>query len=197
MLLPQSFLVLNKVAEALKESPTLRVEISGHTDNVGVAAQNQTLSQQRAETVKTYLESKGVEAARLSAVGLGSSRPIGDNNTEAGRAQNRRVELRVLPAAPADTGIPVVPSAVPSVVPSDPAAPAVPAPPTPPAAPLLPGEPNPTAPPIPPPPAIPTAPAAPIAPNVQAPASLGAPSPPPVPIPPPVAPLPPAVPAGG
>lgn len=197
VLLPQSFLVLNKVAEALKESPTLRVEISGHTDNVGVAAQNQTLSQQRAETVKTYLESKGVEAARLSAVGLGSSRPIGDNNTEAGRAQNRRVELRVLPAAPADTGIPVVPSAVPSVVPSDPAVPAIPAPPTPPAAPLLPGEPNPTAPPIPPPPAIPTAPAAPIAPNVQAPASLGAPSPPPVPIPPPVAPLPPAVPAGG
>ena len=202
VLLPQSFPVLNKVAEALKESPTLRVEISGHTDNIGAEAQNQTLSQQRAETVKTYLESKGVEAARLTAVGFGATRPIADNNTETGRAQNRRVELRVLPPASGETGIPVVPSNVPSVVPADQTAPTVPAAPTAPAAPgvptapVLPGEPNPALPAIPPPPSIPSAPAVPIAPNVQAPPSLGAPSPPPVPVPPPAAPLPPIVPSG-
>lgn len=202
VLLPQSFPVLNKVAEALKESPTLRVEISGHTDNIGAEAQNQTLSQQRAETVKTYLESKGVEAARLTAVGFGATRPIADNNTETGRAQNRRVELRVLTPAPSETGIPVVPSNVPSVVPADQTAPTAPVAPTAPAAPgvptapVLPGEPNPALPAIPPPPSIPSAPAVPIAPNVQAPPSLGAPSPPPVPVPPPAAPLPPIVPSG-
>jgi outer membrane protein OmpA-like peptidoglycan-associated protein len=191
VLLPQSFPVLNKVAEALKESPTLRIEISGHTDNVGAEAQNQTLSQQRAETVKTYLESKGVEAARLVAVGFGATRPIADNNTETGRAQNRRVELRVLPPPAGETGIPVVPSNVPSVVPADQAAPTAPASPS---APLLPGEPNPGLPAIPPPPAIPNAPAVPIAPNVQAPPSLGAPTPPAVPSPPPAP--PPLVPPG-
>ncbi len=206
VLAPQSFAVLNKVAEALAESPAVRVEISGHTDNIGEPAQNQTLSQQRAETVKKYLESKGISADRLTAVGFGSSRPVADNATEAGRAQNRRVELRVLSAAlevppipavpsplPTDPSLPVVPSVPPlptdqvPAVPSVPVAPVVPSVPAAPTAPAVPTVPAvPTAPAVPSAPAAPFAPAVPTVPSVPAPPSL-----PSLPSPPPVPPLPP------
>lgn len=83
--------ILDKVAEALKQFPSVKVAVEGHTDNTGNAATNQALSQQRAEAAMKYLVDKGVAAARLTAIGYGQTRPIGDNATEAGRAMNRRV----------------------------------------------------------------------------------------------------------
>jgi outer membrane protein OmpA-like peptidoglycan-associated protein len=82
------------VGEMLKGDPSLRLEIQGHTDKVGSAAANLRLSQDRAATVKAYLvQNAGVDAARLTTTGLGDTRPVGDNATDAGRAQNRRVVL--------------------------------------------------------------------------------------------------------
>lgn len=71
------------------------VEIAGHTDEQGDAAYNQGLSQRRADAVRSYLTSKGVDASRLSGAGYGETQPVADNTTSEGRAQNRRVELRV------------------------------------------------------------------------------------------------------
>jgi len=70
-----------------------KLTIEGHTDSSGAAAHNQALSEQRAASVKAYLVSQGVDAARLSTAGFGSSHPVADNASELGRAQNRRVEL--------------------------------------------------------------------------------------------------------
>ncbi len=82
------------VGELLKGDPSLRLEIQGHTDKVGSAAANLKLSQDRAATVKAYLvQNAGVDAARLTTTGLGDTKPVGDNATDAGRAQNRRVVL--------------------------------------------------------------------------------------------------------
>jgi len=91
----ESLGTLNDIAEQLKESGA-KVEISGHTDNVGSAAVNQALSQKRAEVVMTYLTSKGVPAESLVAKGYGSQAPVTDNGSAAGRAKNRRVELKLL-----------------------------------------------------------------------------------------------------
>ncbi|MFO1251413.1 MAG: OmpA family protein [Inhella sp.] len=85
--------LLSEVLALLKGDPKLRLSIEGHTDNVGDAKANLTLSQQRAQTVVAYLVQRGVAAARLRAVGQGSQVPVADNRTEAGRAKNRRVEL--------------------------------------------------------------------------------------------------------
>ncbi|MBH9579729.1 MULTISPECIES: OmpA family protein [Inhella] len=85
--------LLAEVLALLKGDPKLRLSIEGHTDNVGDAKANLTLSQQRAQTVVAYLVQRGVAAARLRAVGQGSQVPVADNRTEAGRAKNRRVEL--------------------------------------------------------------------------------------------------------
>lgn len=84
---------LNKVVGILKNIPTLRVEIAGHTDNMGTARYNQTLSEKRARAVKAYLVSKGISADRLTTVGYGLTKPVASNATEEGRAKNRRVEL--------------------------------------------------------------------------------------------------------
>lgn len=84
---------LDKVAALLKESADWRVLIEGHTDNIGGESFNRTLSEKRAAAVRNYLTATGIEAARLSSAGLGLSRPVANNDTEAGRAQNRRVEL--------------------------------------------------------------------------------------------------------
>ena len=193
VLLPQSFPVLDKVAEALQESPAVQLEVSGHTDNVGVPAENQTLSQQRAEAVKKYLEGKGVLPRRLIAIGFGASRPVADNATDVGRAQNRRVELRVLPGA---TSAPVVKPAVPAV-PSQPVAPAVPSVPVVPPVPGAPVVPTTEMPTVPTPPEMPSAPVVPTPtvlpgdPSVPAAPTGIAPSSPP---PPPAAPAPVALP---
>ena len=92
----QSFAVLDAVADVLKQRKSIQlVEIAGHTDNAGNAAQNKALSQKRAEAVKTYLVGKGVEADRLKPVGYGQEKPIGDNAKADGRQQNRRVEFNI------------------------------------------------------------------------------------------------------
>ena len=91
---PESDAVLGQIGEMLVKHTDMRLAIEGHTDNVGVAATNQTLSQKRAAAVKAYLVAKhGVDAARLEAKGFGSTKPVAPNTDEAGRQKNRRVEL--------------------------------------------------------------------------------------------------------
>lgn len=87
---------LNDIANTMKKYSTMVVEVSGHTDNRGAESFNQRLSGKRAQSVVDYLVNKGVAADRLKAKGYGSSNPIADNNTAAGRAENRRVELQIL-----------------------------------------------------------------------------------------------------
>lgn len=84
---------LNKLVNFLNQYPERRVVIEGHTDNVGSAAYNQALSQRRAESVRSYLTRQGIQSDRLSATGIGLSRPVASNETAAGRQQNRRVEI--------------------------------------------------------------------------------------------------------
>lgn len=85
--------VITEIAKMLKQDPSLRLSIEGHTDNSGTEAHNQQLSEKRAEAVKNVLTKDGIESNRLSSKGLGQSKPIADNATEDGKAQNRRVEL--------------------------------------------------------------------------------------------------------
>jgi outer membrane protein OmpA-like peptidoglycan-associated protein len=91
---PESAKALAPVGDLLKSQAALKLEIQGHTDNVGTAAANLKLSQDRAAAVKAYLlQTFGIAADRLSATGLGDTKPVGDNKTEDGRSKNRRVEL--------------------------------------------------------------------------------------------------------
>jgi len=91
---PDSYTILDIVAASLIANPEIRIEIAGHTDNTGSIATNLRLSQARADAVRTYLASKGVSPDRMVANGYGPSQPVAPNTTPAGRAQNRRVELR-------------------------------------------------------------------------------------------------------
>ena len=88
--------ILDNVANVLNEYESLNVRVEGHTDSQGSAELNQQLSQQRADAVMAYLVEKGIAAERLSAVGYGQNRPVASNETEAGRAQNRRVAFTVV-----------------------------------------------------------------------------------------------------
>jgi len=90
---PDLYPVLNAVARSLSENPSLRAHIVGHTDSTGQAAYNQTLSQNRAASVVSYLERQGVGAGRITAEGRGASDPVASNATSQGRAENRRVEI--------------------------------------------------------------------------------------------------------
>ncbi|MBR6087414.1 MAG: OmpA family protein [Prevotella sp.] len=92
-LLPESMTEIQKVADYMKKNPTARFEVQGHTDNQGSDAINDPLSQKRAEAVVKALEGLGVDGFNLKAVGKGSHEPVADNNTDAGRAKNRRVEF--------------------------------------------------------------------------------------------------------
>ena len=92
----ESFNELNRIAEFLKDKDSVIIELSGHTDNKGGDDYNLSLSQKRAEAVKSYLVSKGVPDNRLVAKGYGKSAPVTTNNTEEGRLQNRRVEFLIL-----------------------------------------------------------------------------------------------------
>ncbi len=95
-LLPASYAELNKVVQFMLEQDIKLIEISGHTDNEGSDAYNQKLSEGRAASVVNYLASQGIKPERMSAVGYGESRPVDTNKTDAGRAQNRRVEFTLI-----------------------------------------------------------------------------------------------------
>lgn len=87
--------VLNQVADALVKSSALTVSVAGHTDASGNPVDNQTLSEARANSVRTYLIAKGVAGSRMTAAGFGQSKPIADNATPDGRRRNRRIEFGV------------------------------------------------------------------------------------------------------
>ncbi|HBG58309.1 OmpA family protein [Proteiniphilum sp. UBA1028] len=90
---------LDKFATSLLNNPDTDVSIYGHTDSTGSDAINNPLSQRRAESVYNYLLTKGVSGSRMTSDGFGSTQPVADNSTAAGRAQNRRVEVFILPNA--------------------------------------------------------------------------------------------------
>ena len=91
----ESQIELDRVVQLLKDNPTVKVQIGGHTDNVGKPADNLKLSQDRAAAVVKYLVSKGIAATRLTAKGFGETVPVVPNTTEEARAQNRRTELKI------------------------------------------------------------------------------------------------------
>jgi OOP family OmpA-OmpF porin len=78
----------------LKQNPEIKVEIQGHTDHIGTAVYNQGLSENRAKAVRDYLVRQGIASYRLTAEGYGLTQPVASNDTEEGRAKNRRVELK-------------------------------------------------------------------------------------------------------
>lgn len=92
----ESLIELDKVIQLLKDNPTIIIEISGHTDNVGKPADNLLLSNNRAKAVITYFLSKGITKNRLTAKGFGEIKPVAENTTEESRSKNRRTELKVL-----------------------------------------------------------------------------------------------------
>ncbi|EPC00707.1 cell envelope biogenesis protein OmpA [Litchfieldella anticariensis FP35 = DSM 16096] len=96
-LTPSARSALNDVSGVLLEYPETRVNIAGHTDSTGSAEYNQRLSERRAQSVGNYLAQQGVQQYRLSMSGYGFTQPVASNDTEAGRAQNRRVEITLTP----------------------------------------------------------------------------------------------------
>ena len=92
----ESFAELDRLVGVLNKNPELKIEIAGHTDDVGIDASNQTLSQDRAQSVVNYLQSKGINTNRVSAKGYGESKPDVQNNSDENRAFNRRVEFKIL-----------------------------------------------------------------------------------------------------
>lgn len=94
---PQFQSTLNEVAQTLAQYQQTYIDVLGHTDSTGSDAYNQALSERRAQSVANYLASRGVAPARMATRGFGETQPIADNATEYGRAQNRRVEIKVVP----------------------------------------------------------------------------------------------------
>ena len=123
LLIRNSFPLLDRAVEVLKQYAELRIEISGHTDGRGKGDYNRDLSQKRAEKVREYFVTKGIEDKRVVAVGYGMDRPIASNRSEAGQSKNRRIEFRILvaentpgnaapaPGAPAAPSAPAAPNA--------------------------------------------------------------------------------------
>lgn len=93
---PESNAELNRLADFMRESEDMELEIGGHTDNIGSADKNLSLSEQRAKSVRDYLVSRDIDAKRLKSVGYGMTKPVAPNGTEEGRQQNRRVEFTIL-----------------------------------------------------------------------------------------------------
>ena len=85
--------IIDQIADMLKTNATLKISVEGHTDNVGNSTSNQTLSENRAKSVMNALITKGIDKSRLKSKGWGQTKPITDNNTEDGKAKNRRVEI--------------------------------------------------------------------------------------------------------
>lgn len=94
---PQFYGSLNGVAKTLSEYNQTMIEVVGHTDSIGSDAVNNRLSKERADSVASYLTGQGVQRERIETLGAGKAYPVADNSTDAGRAQNRRVEIRVIP----------------------------------------------------------------------------------------------------
>jgi outer membrane protein OmpA-like peptidoglycan-associated protein len=90
---PEAKATVDQIVALMKANPQLKLSVEGHTDNVGQAASNKTLSDNRARAVKDAVAASGIAASRLKSAGWGQERPIADNRTEDGRAKNRRVEL--------------------------------------------------------------------------------------------------------
>jgi outer membrane protein OmpA-like peptidoglycan-associated protein len=95
---PQFRPTLDQVAQTLVEYPKTMIDVVGHTDSTGSEAYNQTLSERRARSVADYLASHGVAPVRMATTGYGKMRPIASNETVEGRAENRRVEIKIVPA---------------------------------------------------------------------------------------------------
>jgi outer membrane protein OmpA-like peptidoglycan-associated protein len=93
---------LDKIAASMNQYPDSLIDVYGHTDSTGSDAYNQTLSENRARTVADYLAFKGVSAARIRSKGFGETMPVADNATDAGRAKNRRVEVKIVPVTKED-----------------------------------------------------------------------------------------------
>ncbi|MEP6512374.1 MAG: OmpA family protein [Parafilimonas sp.] len=93
---PVSIIELDKLVQLMTDNPTIKVQLSGHTDNTGNAADNLKLSENRAKAVADYLISKGIDAKRLTWKGYGETKPVADNFTEEGRAKNRRTEFTII-----------------------------------------------------------------------------------------------------
>jgi len=87
---------LKVMEDAFNKYPKLKVEISGHTDNVGDAGTNLELSKKRAESVRNYLVGKQIESSRITVTGFGMNKPVESNDTEEGRYKNRRIEFKIL-----------------------------------------------------------------------------------------------------
>lgn len=94
---PQFRPTLDQVADVLRNYEQTYVDVYGHTDSTGSDSYNLTLSEQRANSVRDYLASRGVQSARLGIRGFGETQPIASNDTEEGRAENRRVEIKIVP----------------------------------------------------------------------------------------------------
>jgi outer membrane protein OmpA-like peptidoglycan-associated protein len=90
-----SYPELDRLIQLMTDVPSLKIELSGHTDNVGGKAANESLSQRRADAVRQYLVSRSVDGNRVTAKGYGSSRPVDSNATKEGRANNRRTEFEI------------------------------------------------------------------------------------------------------
>jgi outer membrane protein OmpA-like peptidoglycan-associated protein len=93
---PESYTVLDELVAYMQRKDDERIELGGHTDNVGSAASNLVLSTARANTVRAYLLTKGIDPSRVTAKGYGMTVPVASNNTAEGRAQNRRTEVKIL-----------------------------------------------------------------------------------------------------
>jgi len=93
---PESYSILDSIAILLRDNPTSRIQISGHTDSDGSEASNQTLSERRAQSVYTYLVNTGIEGSRLTTIGYGESIPVVPNDSAVNKAKNRRIEFTVL-----------------------------------------------------------------------------------------------------
>jgi OmpA-OmpF porin, OOP family len=90
---PESKAIIEQIVQMLKENPALAISVEGHTDNVGSQESNKKLSNERAKSVLTAIAAQGIDTRRLTSTGYGQEKPIADNNTEEGKAKNRRVEL--------------------------------------------------------------------------------------------------------